>query len=415
MANIPTKFRYYSLYLVAFANSAGLITITTLLPKYIDILNPSGVALGFFITGLTLAQTFAIIPLGWAGDKFDKRTILLGTLIVCAGAYAFFPLVQTSAGFIAVRFLQGLSTVGVGLLGLSLIGELSNGDERANMIGKYNSWKLAAGIIGALGAGAIYDIYGFTVIFLILVGLLLIAAFGIWQYLEPDGSSVSFAFDRLAVNRRILTMTSFRAQYAFSVTIMRNWVPIFVGVSAAQGGLGYASILVGIVIAIERFTNMIFQPFTGRLSDIHGRSVFVFLGGGTYGLVAFAIPFASTIGTNWDFSGTYPIVGTVSAALVIVLILNALLGVADAFREPASMALFADEGMEQGGVTSSFGIRDLVWRPGNVIAPIVGGVVMTQIGMSWVFFLAGFFAVSGAVTFIGVLFYSHGRNALRMW
>lgn len=410
-----TRIRYYSLYLVAFANSAGLITITTLLPTYIDLLNPGGIAIGLFISGLTIAQTIAVVPLGWAGDRFDKRGVLLGTLLACAGAYALFPFVDTSVGFIAVRFLQGLSVVGVSLLGLALIGELSGGEERANMIGKYNAWRLAAGVIGTLGAGALYGRYGFTAIFAVLVVLFILAVVGIWLFIEPDETSVGFAFGKLAFNRRILTVTSFRAQYAFSVTLMRNWVAIFVGVSAAQGGLGFAAFIVGIVIATERFTNMLVQPFAGRLSDTHGRAMFIFLGGGGYGVVSLLFPFAPRIGRALPFPETYPIVGSVSAGLLVVVGLNGLLGVVDAFREPASMALFADEGTDQGGVASSFGLRSLVWRPGNVIAPMIGGVIMTQIGMEWVFYLAGFFALSSVVTFIGVLIYSHGWEALSKW
>lgn len=413
MTVFSSRLRFYSLYLVAFANSAGLIAITTLLPTYIDLLEPSGIAIGLFISGLTVAQAIAVIPLGWAGDRFDKRTILLGALILCAVAYAVFPFVETSAGFIAARFLQGLSVVGVSLLGLALIGELASPDERANMIGKFNAWKLAAGVLGTLGAGVLYGLFGFTIIFLLLVVLFVIAAWGTWLYIEPDGTSVSFSFDTLAVNRRILTMSSFRVQYAFAVTIMRNWVPIFVGVSVAQGGLGFAPFIVGVVIAMERFTNMLLQPFAGRLSDMHGRSMFVFLGGGAYGLIAILIPFAPTIGSMLGYAGSF--VGSVSTGLLVVVLFNGLLGVADAFREPASMALFTDEGVAQGGVASSLGIRNIVWRPGNVIAPLIGGVVMTQIGMSWVFFIGGFFAISGAITFVSVLTYTHGKNALRSW
>jgi len=406
---------YYSLYLVAFANSAGLIAITTLLPTYIDLLDPSGIAIGLFISGMTAAQAIAVVPLAWGGDRFDKRTLLLVVLVATAGAYALFPFVETSAGFILVRFLQGLGVVGVGLFGLSLIGELAGKDERANTIGKFNSWRLAAGVLGTLGAGALYDRYGFPVIFVILVIGFLVAAVGIWRFVDSDGTSVGFAFGELAVNRRILTMTSFRSQYAFAVTLMRNWVAIFVGVSAAQGGLGLAAFVVGVVIAAEKFTNMLVQPYTGRLSDRYGRAMFVFFGGGCYGLLSFAFPFAPIIGTALGLPETYPLVGSASSALVVIVALNALLGIADAFREPASMALFADEGTEQGGVASSFGIRSLTWRPGNVLAPMIGGVVMTQFGIAWVFYLAGLFALSGAVTFAGLLTYSHGRNALSTW
>lgn len=283
------------------------------------------------------------------------------------------------------------------------------------MIGKFNAWKLAAGVLGTLGAGTLYDRYGFPIIFGLLVVLFLGAGLGIWRFVEADDSSMSFAFGELALNRRILTLSSFRSQYAFAVTLMRNWVPIFVGVSAAQGGLGFAAFVVGIVIATERFTNMICQPFTGRLSDHYGRALFVFVGGGSYGLLALGNPFAPTLGEMIGLSATAPVVGTITRALLVVIVLNGLLGVADAFREPASMALFADEGTDQGGVASSFGIRSLVWRPGNVIAPMIGGVVMTNIGIEWVFYLAGFFALSGVVTFVGILSHSHGRDALAQW
>ena len=415
MAGRSARLNVYSLYLVAFANSAGLIAITTLLPTYIDLLEPSGIAIGLFISGLTLAQAVAVIPLGWAGDRFDKRRILLVTLVACAGAYALFPFVETSAGFILVRMLQGLSVVGVGLLGLALIGEIAGYDERANMIGKFNAWKLAAGVIGTLGAGALYQRFGFPIIFAILVAFFLLATVGTWRYVDSDDSSVSFAFGELAFNRRILTLTSFRTQYAFSVTLMRNWVPIFVGVSAAQGGLGFTAFVVGIVIATERFTNMLFQPFTGRLSDSYGRSMFVFIGGASYGLIALAIPFAPAFDAVVDLSATLPVIGSISTALVVIIVLNAFLGIADAFREPASMALFADEGTKQGGVASSFGIRDLVWRPGNIIGPMIGGILMTSVSMASVFYLAGFLAISGAITFLGILVYTHGRGALSEW
>lgn len=44
------------------------------------------------------------------------------------------------------------------------------------------------------------------------------------------------------------------------------------------------------------------------------------------------------------------------------------------------MALFADEG-EGEGIASSFGIRSLVWRPDAILAPMVGGYLMSNIGM----------------------------------
>jgi len=49
------------------------------------------------------------------------------------------------------------------------------------------------------------------------------------------------------------------------------------------------------------------------------------------------------------------------------------------------MALFADEGTDDGGVASSFGIRELVWRPGSVAGPLIAGWLMIEVNMASVF------------------------------
>jgi MFS family permease len=192
--------------------------------------------------------------------------------------------------------------------------------------------------------------------------------------------------------------------------------PLYAGLEVARGGLGYTetALAVSLLITAEKATDMLCQPYTGRLSDRAGRSLFVFVGGGAYGLVALAVPFTPAIGGFVGAPETFPLVGTLSAAFLPLLTCNALLGVADSLREPASMALFADEGTEDGSVASSFGIRELVWRPGSVLAPMLRGALM-GIGMQWVFFVGAAAAFSGIFTFFGILARDHGARALTQW
>ncbi len=313
-----------------------------------------------------------------------------------------------------MRLLQGLGLAGTGLLGLALVGEIAPTGERANAIGRYNAYRMAAGIAGTLGAGALYQATGFTAVFGLLAALMAAAFVAVWLGLEPDETEIKgFAYSALALNRRLLTVASFRVQYSVAVTLVRNWVPIFVGVSAAKGGLGQAALLVGVVVAAEKFTNMLGQPRMGRLSDRFGRGRFVMLGGATYGLVALAVPFAPAVGGALGLPTS--LFGHALAPGFFVLVgLNGLLGLADSVREPASMALFADEGAGA-GIASSFGIRNLLWLPGSILAPMVGGYLMTGIGMAWVFYLGGAAALSGALTMLGVLVRRHGRGALNQW
>ena len=262
-------------------------------------------------------------------------------------------------------------------------------------------------------AWALYALAGFRPVFILVAGLLALAWLGIYRYVQDDETSIEgFAFTDLAVNRRILTMATFRVQYAVAVTLVRKWVPIFVGVSAAQGGLAYGSVVVGVVLAAEKFTNMLSQPFTGRLSDRIGRAPFIIVGGSAYGAIGIAYPFIS--GAESIVSVSIPIAGTITGAVVAAVILNGLLGVADAFREPASMALFADEGKGE-GIASSIGIRSLLWKPGSVLAPLLGGWLMGAAGIEWVFFVGGATALTGVGTFVAVLVYRQGPAALAQW
>ena len=79
------------------------------------------------------------------------------------------------------------------------------------------------------------------------------------------------------------------------------------------------------------------------------------------------------------------------------------------------MALFADEGSGGAGVASSFGIRELLWRPGSVVAPLLGGYLMAEVGMEWVFFVGGATAITGVLAFLAALTWSHGTDALTAW
>ncbi|KOX95962.1 MFS transporter [Halorubrum sp. ASP1] len=419
--------QFWALYLTRFAEGFGFITLLTLLPTYINALDPqattvlgvtlsAGFVIGMYTTGFTLAQTVAVVPLAWAGDRFDKRLVLLGVLGVGAGVYALFPLVDTSGTFILVRALQGLVVTGAGLMTLSLVGQIAGAGTRADKIGKANAASFGASILGSLGAGAVYDAVGFGPVFAIIAALMVAAWLVTWGVLDPDPTRVGgFPFSDLAVNRRILTISTFRAQYAFAVTMVRTWVPIYAGTELAAGGLAVGATAVAVTVTAEKATNMVGQLFTGRLSDAYGRSLFVFAGGGAYGAVAVAIPFSAAVGSALGAGVTVPILGELPPAYLPLVAFSGLLGVADSFREPASMALFADEGTDDGGVASSFGIRELVWRPGSVAGPLIAGWLMVEVSMGSVFYVGGAFAITGVVAFLGILAADHGRAALTAW
>jgi MFS family permease len=406
---------FYPLYLTRFANSFGYAALIVFLPFYTNQFEASGLVVGLFTTSLTVAATIAVIPLSWAGDRYDKRTVLLCSIGLSAVTYLVFTLVDGSTDLILARFLQGLAFTGIGMIALAVVGELAGGEERATYIGISNAWRMAAGIGGSVGVGVVYSRYGFDAVYAFLVVLLIAAGVGVYRFIDPDETSVSgFALSDLALNDRILTLTAFRAPYAVAITLVRTWVPLYAGVVSARGGLALGAFAVSLVVAAEKTTNMIGQPFAGRVSDTFGRALFVFAGGAAYGVVALGIPLAPDLAGLFAFTQEIPYLSAFPPVLFSLILLNALLGVVDSFREPASMALFADEG-EGKGIVSAFGIRSLVWRPGQIAAPLAGGWLMDSVGMTSVFYVGGGAAVVGALAFLGALTYSHGVGALTEW
>ena len=418
MTDARTQLRV--LFFTRFANAFGLITLLTLLGTYVNELGAEGLVLGMFATALTLAQGASVVPLTWLGDRYDKRRVLLAGLGLSVVVYAAFPLVNSSLGFIVVRMIQGIAATATGMIGLSLIGELASETSRGTTIGESNAWRFAAGIGGSLSAGTLYAFFGFGAVFAVLTAFSLGAFVVVWRYLEPDETTVrGLALTDLAVNRRILTITSFRAQYAVAVTLVRTWIPIFAVYAAASGGLGLdavasGGVALGVVVAAEQFTNMLSQPYMGHLSDRFGRAPFVAIGGCCYGLLALAVPFTPAIGATLGLPASLPLLGDLSAGFLPLVALNALLGVADSIREPASMALFADEGVGN-GITASFGVRDLVWRPGSILAPLLGGLLTTYVGIEWVFYAGALAAFMGVAAFTAVLTYDNGARGVLAW
>jgi MFS family permease len=423
----PASSPFFALYLARFAGGFGFITLATLLPKYIEALDPTavtllgvtisaGLVIGLFTAGFTASSGLAVVPIAWWGDRSDKRRVLLAALVLGVGVYAAYPLVETSLGFIGLRLVQGVVFAGISLMALGLVGQLATAGTRANYIGKANAWAFAASIVGSLSAGVLYDRFGFGPVFTVVTAVFVVTTGLVWWALPPDETVVEgFPFSDLALNRRILTIATFRTQYAVSVTLVRTWVPIFAGVSAAAGGLAYGGLAVSLTVVAEKFTNMLAQPTMGRLSDRYGRAAFVACGGACYGLVAVAVPFAPAVGATLGLPATLGLLGPLSPAFLPLVGLSGLLGVADSLREPASMALFADEGTDSGGVASSFGVRDLLWRPGSIVGPLLGGWLMTEVGMGWVFYTGGAFALTGVVSFLATLVVLHGPNALSEW
>ncbi len=353
--------------MVSFTNALGSQTLVTLIPEYASVLEASPYWIGAFTTAFALAGTVVVLPLGWLSDRIGKAVILRWGLAVNILAYILFLFVRTEQGFVLARVIQGVGITAGAMTSLALVGELAGEHERGRLIGTFNSIRNMSGAVGAAAAGWMLGRFGFlapNVVLIVVTGSALFLLARSRQIDAHDRArSREFTYGLLLQNAQIQAMMAFRVLYGFGVVMTRTYVPIYAGIS-----LGLSPLFVGLIISAEQSMNMLVQRFTGSLSDRFGRLPMVSLGGILY-----------AIGL---------VVLTTQEAPYALIAVNGCLGLADAVREPASMALFADEGKVTGSIASAFSLRQMLWRPGMVLAPMIGGAVMAAAGIRPVFYLA---------------------------
>lgn len=355
--------RFIPLYVARFAISLGVTTLLNFIAVYAELFEASGFWIGMFTTSYTTVQLVTLIPIGWISDRFNKKSILLGGLIVLASSYLGFILVDGVVSLTLARVIQGVGFAAAGTTCLAITGELAPKNERGKIIGTSNAWRLLSSAIGSVAGGWMFQRWGFTVPYLVLAFTTFVAALLTYLYVEEDESKVTeFAFKVHVTNKRIQSISWFRSFYSFSVMMVRTYLPVF-----ARLVLSLSATQIGIILAAEKVANMFLQRYSGKFSDRIGRFTMLFVGGTAYAIGAVFIPFQS------GFWG--------------LLFINGFMGVADSFREPASMALFADEGRES-GIASSISLRSLIWQPGAILAPLLAGGIMDWQGFGYVFWLA---------------------------
>jgi predicted MFS family arabinose efflux permease len=231
--------------------------------------------LGWLGTVFMLPHALATLPLGWFGDRLDRRKVIAAGVTLWSLAGIAGALSPSYDGVLLSRALVGLGTAAVVPPANAALGELYAGRHKAFALAIFNVGLFLGGVLGlGLGAGLGYR-WGWIAIaapgFALAVVLLLlrvpqgIATGGSWQQLVRD----AWAVVRIRTIRRLMTAT---AVMAFAAGGIVAWMVqflqddkgvlsfhpelatgplVYVGMSkaAATGVLGVCSVagLVGVI------------------------------------------------------------------------------------------------------------------------------------------------------------------------
>ncbi|MEL0193477.1 MAG: MFS transporter, partial [Acidimicrobiaceae bacterium] len=137
--------------------------VSPLLPDILDTFDQSAGSAGPLVAAASLPGIFLAPIIGFAADRWGRRPILTLCLIVFGLAGVLTAVAANFAMLVATRFLLGVGSAGLINLGVVLIGDHFEGEERTTWIGR-NAAILTIGLaIIPLASGVITEFFSWRI------------------------------------------------------------------------------------------------------------------------------------------------------------------------------------------------------------------------------------------------------------
>jgi MFS transporter, DHA2 family, multidrug resistance protein len=173
--------------------------LSVALPTLATDLHASTADLQWFVSGYTLVLAAALLPAGLLGDRYGRKRILLGALVLfglgsLAVAYA-----PSAGAFIGARVLLGLGAAAVIPLSLSVLTVLFSPQERPRAVGVWAAANFLALPLGPILGGWLLSNYWWGWAFLINVPVVLVGLLAVVVLLPESRSAARTRLDPVGV------------------------------------------------------------------------------------------------------------------------------------------------------------------------------------------------------------------------
>ena len=98
---------------------------------------------------------------GWASDLLGRKRIIVVGMLLQAVALSLVGASGSFGGWLGAVVLLGVGTALVYPTLLAAVSDAVSPEERATALGVYRFWRDSGALVGALGAGALADLFGF--------------------------------------------------------------------------------------------------------------------------------------------------------------------------------------------------------------------------------------------------------------
>jgi len=348
-------------------------------PLYATDLGASTAEVGAINAAFMLMAGLLAIPAGLLADRFGRRPVILGGLLVIALSSFLLYLSRTPQQMIGIYVLFGIGLAAYSPSMMSYVADLAPRTHLGRAYGWYTVAANVAMMLGPATGGLLGRVLGLRAVFLVSGGLTLVMAFVALTSLPPLGTAAAArravrpALGALLRHRRYRACLLVTLGGCFGFGLFMTFLPLH------AAGLGLDAGHVGLLFASQALANALSRIPFGRLSDrVADRSTLIVAG--IVGLSAALV-----------------LIGA-SSSLTALFAFAALLGVSMGVGFTALAALVADvvppelRGLAMGGYNSC----------------IYLGMMASAASMGEFIARAGFpagFAAGGAATLAAVILF----------
>jgi multidrug resistance protein len=345
--------------LAAFTDILAYSIAVPVLPDLSRRVGASPTTIGFLFAAFGVTLLATSVPMGAISDRIGRRGPLIAGAIALTASTILFALADTLPWLFLARLVQGAADAVTWVVGMALIADLYDADERGRMMGLFMSGTTVGFMIGPTAGGWLYEMGGPQFPFLAVAALSALCTLGfIWMQppRQPAGGEPAHFFRLLRVPAvAVCALTVILG--GGTLAMLEPTLSLFL---AEHIGLGPSRI--GQVFGASAVTSALLHPVFGRVADRTGgrRLMLVGLAG-----MALLLPLLSTI---WSFSSA--------------VLLNMLFTVSIATMVTPSLAYMADAtskaGVQSFGV--AYGVYNVAWAIGLLVGPSIGGAAYERVG-----------------------------------
>jgi len=364
------------LMLSVFMAMVGLGIISPIIPNYASDLGASGLYIGLIYSSFSLSRATLQTPVGRMADIYSKKKIIVAGLILYGVVSVVYTYVTSPETLILVRILHGVGSSMMMPVAMAYAINLTPKGEEGKYMGYMNTALFTGFGTGPFIGGYIYENYNTRMVFntmsvLVVISLILTIIFVPDETtLGTKKSSSVVSIRKILSNRLLSSILVYRAVNALGRGTIMSFLPLF-----AVQILGLSGTYIGVILSVGIFVNALLQTPMGILADRFDRKKLLMTGG----LVA-SIGYLYMVHTG---------------TILEIFIARIIVSIGGALSLPAVTAIIAEEGREFGS-GSTVGVFNTAMSIGQIIGPVLSGILLDLYGMGSVFYF------SGLISFISV-------------